>query len=238
MGAASTWARAFRPTGRSLPQSTHHVRQSKIAIGLEHSPPDSAAPISAARSPALSSRRTSADGIGRTIEWVRDCVSEVVVIDCGSSHAAVEIAQRLGNAAASTVSNLDADEGGNARASGNRSLRCLPPASPRFRPTVCASSKYIPAALCRGPLSYVYRVVRLYDRRKARYATSLVHDRLITGGATSASCRALHFSVRSLKGREGVQGRRHASAARQFDGSELNWFKACAKLIMFYLATP
>lgn len=127
MGAASTWARAFRPTGRSLPQSTHHVRQSKIAIGLEHSPPDSAAPISAARSPALSSRRTSADGIGRTIEWVRDCVSEVVVIDCGSSHAAVEIAQRLGNAAASTVSNLDADEGGNARASGNRSLRCLPP---------------------------------------------------------------------------------------------------------------
>lgn len=110
--------------------------------------------------------------------------------------------------------------------------------SRRFRPTVCASSKYIPDALCRGPLRYVYRVVRLYDRRKARYATSLVHDRLITGGATSASCRALHFSVRSLKGREGVQGRRHASAARQFDGSELNWFKACAKLIMFYLATP
>lgn len=164
MGAASTWAGAFRPTGRSLPQSTHHVRQSKIAIGLEHSPPDSAAPISAARSPALSSRRTSADGIGRTIEWVRDCVSEVVVIDCGSSHAAVEIAQRLGQDSCSPLDGLGAAE---ALWKGMLLLR-LCPISMLTRVAMPELREIDPCVVClrEPPLPpYRLRIVEVYPRR-------------------------------------------------------------------------
>lgn len=168
--------------------------------------------------------KDEADRIGRTIEFIRDCVSEVVVVDFGSTDGTVEVARKLGATVLSHpwtgygpqkryaeehcrfdwVLNLDADEVATdelrdglvaAFASGE-------PPVPAFK---LAIVEVYPDRVAPRPFSYVYRVVRLYDRRKVRYSTSLVHDRVLTEDEPVGRLegRVLHYSVRSLPHQRG-----------------------------------
>jgi glycosyltransferase involved in cell wall biosynthesis len=163
--------------------------------------------------------RDEADRIGRTIRLVRDWVGEVVVVDSGSSDDTVAIAESLGARVLfrawdgygpqkrfgeaccrfNWLLNLDADEVPTPEL--REEILTLfaggEPPLPAWRLPIV---EVYPGRDAPRPFSHAYRVVRLYDRRRARYSESLVHDRVDTADLPvgDLSGRTLHYSVRSL----------------------------------------
>lgn len=164
--------------------------------------------------------RDEADRIAAAIASVGDWAGEVVVVDSGSGDDTVALAQSLGARAISHpwegyglqkrfaeeccrfdwLLNLDADEAASpALAEEIRALfrHGLPPlAGYRLRVADVYPGRSRPR-----PFAYRYDIVRLYDRRRMRYAPSLVHDRVETQGEPVGRLDGLvlHFSVRSLE---------------------------------------
>jgi glycosyltransferase involved in cell wall biosynthesis len=176
---------------------------------------------SAARTPisCFIIAKDEADRIGRAIESVRDWLSEVVVIDGGSTDGTKGIADKLGAKVLfrawdgygpqkrygeeccrfNWLLNLDADEVVTPEL--REAILALfaggePPLAAYRLPIV----EVYPGRQAPRPFCYVYRVVRLYDRRRVRYSASPVYDRVLTGPEAVGQLRGrvLHFSVRSL----------------------------------------
>jgi glycosyltransferase involved in cell wall biosynthesis len=163
--------------------------------------------------------KNEADRIGRTIESVCAWVGEVVVIDSGSTDATVAIAERLGARVVFHpwagygpqkrygeeccrfywLLNLDADEVVTPELR-DAILALFAVGQPQLAAYRLPIVEVYPGHAAPRPFGYVYRVVRFYDRRKVRYSTSLVHDRVVTGLELVGRLkgRVLHFSVRSL----------------------------------------
>lgn len=163
--------------------------------------------------------KNEADRIGRTIQSVRDWVSEVVVIDGGSTDATTKVAKELGAKVLSRawngygaqkrygeeccqfdwLLNLDSDEVITLDVRDNI-LALFAAGEPKLSAYRLSIAEVYPGREAPRPFCYVYRLVRLYDRRKVRYSTSPVYDRVLTGREAVGRVRGrvLHFSVRSL----------------------------------------
>lgn len=150
--------------------------------------------------------------IARAIRSVTGLVDEVVVVDSGSTDRTIAICRELGavvhlndwagygpqkrfaelQCRNDWLLNLDADEvlsealadeirtvmtGGEMRADGYR-LVLVEMFPGRTRPV---------------PLVRRYRLIRLYDRRKMRFADSAVHDRVVAGTARIESMKHVMF---------------------------------------------
>jgi glycosyltransferase involved in cell wall biosynthesis len=163
--------------------------------------------------------RDEADRIGRTIMSVRGWVGEVVVVDSGSTDDTVAIAQALGARVFHRdwdgygpqkrfaeeccrfdwLLNLDADEVVSP-ALRDEIVALFRPGPPPFAGYRLHVVDVYPGRVRPRPFAYSYKIVRLYDRRRARYAPSLVHDRVETAGQPLGrlTSEVLHHSVRSL----------------------------------------
>ena len=169
--------------------------------------------------------RDEADRIGATIRSVRDWVGEVLVVDSGSSDDTVAVAEVLGARVLSHpwqgygpqkrfaeaccgfdwLLNLDADEVVTPalRQEIVALFRNGPPPLAGYRLRV---ADVYPGQSRPRPFAYSYRIVRLYDRRRARYALSLVHDRV--AAHTVARRRRVHQRRRGfVVGRRARSGR-------------------------------
>lgn len=182
--------------------------------------PDSS-PVSERRLPlsCFIIARDEADRIGDTIASVRDWAEEIVVVDSGSSDDTMAVAERLGARVISRtwegygpqkrfaeeccrfdwLLNLDADEVVTAEL--REEIVALfqhgpPPVAGYYLRVV----DLYPGRARPRPFAYSYNIVRLYDRRRARYSPSRVHDRVGTDGQPLGQLagRVLHRSVRSL----------------------------------------
>lgn len=160
-----------------------------------------------------------ADRIGRTIECVRDWVDEVVVVDSGSTDETVAIAEALGarviyrgwtgygeqkrfgedSCRNDWVLNLDADEvlSSPLIAEIKALFRDGQPAGDFYRFRLL--TVYPGDAKPRLWADY-HNYIRLYDRRKGRFAASPVHDEVDPQGAPTVQLSGVahHFSYRSL----------------------------------------
>lgn len=164
--------------------------------------------------------RDEADRIGETIASVRSWVGEVLVVDSGSTDDTVSVAESLGARVLfrpwegygpqkrfaeeccgyDWLLNLDADETVTPalREEIIELFRLGPPSLAAYR--LCVADVY-PGRSRPRPFAYCYNIVRLYDRRQARYSPSRVHDRVETGKEPLGrlSGLVLHRSVRSLE---------------------------------------
>jgi glycosyltransferase involved in cell wall biosynthesis len=162
--------------------------------------------------------KNEAAAIARCIEAVKPLSDDIVVVDSGSTDGTMEIARSLGaraifhawpgygpqkrfaedQARNDWILNVDADEvvtpGLAAEIAGL--LSADPPyAAYRFRvPTV------YPGWTRPRLWADDYNIARLYDRRRVRYADSVVHDRLELKGQPVGQLQgaAFHFSYRSI----------------------------------------
>jgi glycosyltransferase involved in cell wall biosynthesis len=164
--------------------------------------------------------RNEADRIGETIASVRGWVGEVLVVDSGSTDDTVSIAEALGARVLfrhwdgygpqkrfaeeccgfDWLLNLDADET-IAPALREEIIELFgfgPPPLAAYRLRIV---DVYPGRSRPRPFAYCYNIVRLYDRRRARYSPSRVHDRVETGDEPLGQLhgRVLHRSVRSLE---------------------------------------
>jgi glycosyltransferase involved in cell wall biosynthesis len=159
-----------------------------------------------------------ADRIEACIRAVSEIADEVVIVDSGSSDGTQVLAEGLGArvvhrdwdgygpqkrfsetcASYDWILHLDADEVVTpALAKEISSLLATPPPLPAYRLKIVT---VFPGH--RGPRLWAeeYNNVRLYDRRRARFSDSLVHDRVETGDAPVGQLRHIvhHFSSRSV----------------------------------------
>lgn len=158
------------------------------------------------------------DRIGRTIDSVRDLAAEVLVIDSGSTDGTQEFCRSLGarvienswpgfgpqkrfaeeNAAHDWILNLDADEwlGEALRAEFAALIAAGEPAAKtwRMRMTLVHPHRERPHLF-----ADFHDYVRFYDRRAARFPTSLTHDEVKPlPGAPQFRAPAYHQSFRSF----------------------------------------
>ena len=160
-----------------------------------------------------------ADRIGRTIAAIAPHVSEVLVVDSGSTDATVEISRSLGARVLTNswvgygpqkrfaesacrfdwVLNLDADEVvTEALAAEITGLFADgPPQHPFFRFKVV--TVYPGSDRPRLWADY-YNVLRLYDRRAGGFRNSLVHDSVVPGATSPQQLKGIvhHYCYRSL----------------------------------------
>ena len=163
--------------------------------------------------------RNEADRIGTAIESVREWADEIVVIDSGSVDDTVKISQSLGAHTAYNawrgygpqkrfgedqcrhrwLLNIDADEEITpALAAEIQSLF-------RSREPACAAyiipvRDLLPGETKLARFAHTNSVVRLYNRDKARFSDSAVHDSVVVkeGRVGTLKSPALHRSFRSL----------------------------------------
>jgi len=160
-----------------------------------------------------------ADRIGRTLEAVSSLTDDIVVVDSGSTDGTPDIARRYGarvihrafdgygpqkrfaesQCRHDWLLNLDADEvpQPDLLAAIRRLFEAGPPPLPCYRLRIVT---VYPGARRPRPLAHAVAPVRLYDRRRARYSSSLTDDRVEADGLPSATLPGVvwHFSFRSL----------------------------------------
>jgi glycosyltransferase involved in cell wall biosynthesis len=165
--------------------------------------------------------RNEADRIGQVLEAVRGLTDDLVVVDSGSTDATVAIAQAAGARVVVNVPwpgygpqkrfaedlcrhdwvlNLDADEVVTPALA--REIAALMRAPERLRPAYRFRQVTVYPGKQRPRLWADYHnYVRLYDRRRARFRPSRVHDTVDTGNHPVGQLRgvALHYSWRSLE---------------------------------------
>jgi len=165
--------------------------------------------------------RDEADRIGRTIAALRRVADEIVVVDSGSTDDTVAIAASAGarvlhqdwlgygpqkrfaedQCTHDWLLNVDADEV--LAPELVEEIRALfAGAGPRCDAYRISIAEVFPGEAAPALFAYSLAPVRLYDRRKGRYADSTVHDRVeLAPGATVARLRHKihHFSIRSLR---------------------------------------
>ncbi|MBS0386124.1 MAG: glycosyltransferase family 2 protein [Proteobacteria bacterium] len=163
--------------------------------------------------------KNEADRIRRTLTAVKDWVTDLVVVDCGSTDHTCDIARELGarvihhdwegfgaqksfaesQCTQDWVLNIDADE------------VVSPALADEIRALFAAGAPQLPAYALRildvypgaeQPRLWAddYVQPRLYDRRSVRFDPSPVHDSLRLEGVRPGRLRGpvLHFSVRSM----------------------------------------
>jgi glycosyltransferase involved in cell wall biosynthesis len=162
--------------------------------------------------------KNEAGAIGRCIRAVQGIASDIVVVDSGSTDDTVAIAQSLGartfhnpwpgygpqkrfaedQALHDWILNVDADEAVTPELA--KEIRALLSSEPPF----AAYRFHVPTVYpgWSKPRLWAddYNIARLYDRRRVRYANSVVHDRLDLKGAAVGQLRgaAYHYSYRSI----------------------------------------
>lgn len=162
--------------------------------------------------------KNEADRIGACIGAVTGLADEVVVVDSGSTDATVSVAEALGArvvfhqwagygpqkrfseecATHDWILHLDADEVVTAALRDEiGALMEAGPALKAYRFRIC---DVYPGRTRPRLWGDMYNLVRLYDRRAARFSESLVHDRVVTGDHQVGQLRAAahHFSMRSF----------------------------------------
>ena len=163
--------------------------------------------------------KNEADRLDRTIASIKDLVAEVVVIDSGSTDATQQIAEAAGarvifhawpgfgqqkrfgedQCRSDWLLNLDADEVvSTALAAEISSLfQSGPPAPAAFWVN---NHIVYPGQTKPRPFARDHRFLRLYDRRRARFADSTLQDNVATNGAPTGSLvnPLFHYTVRSI----------------------------------------
>lgn len=163
--------------------------------------------------------KNEADRIGRTIASVKDFVSEIVVIDSGSTDGTQGIAEALGarviynawpgfgqqkrfgedQCRCDWLLNLDADEvvSPALAAEIGAQFKSSPPSVAAFwlDDQVVYPGWEKPRRFARD-----HRFARLYDRRRVRFADSTLQDNVAVGSAPTAALKnpLYHFTVRSF----------------------------------------
>lgn len=163
--------------------------------------------------------KNEADRIARTIEAVRDLAQEVIVVDSGSTDGTQAAAERAGarvifhawpgfgqqkrfaeeQCRGDWLINLDADEVlSPALAAEIRALFAGgEPALAAYRLRI---NNVYPGQSRPRPWANDHIVTRLYDRRRARFKDSTLHDSVDTAGLKVATLKneVYHFSMRSF----------------------------------------
>ncbi len=163
--------------------------------------------------------KNEADRIGRTIASVSGLVSEIVVVDSGSTDGTQAVAEAAGarvvfnawpgfgqqkrfaetQCTHEWLLNLDADEVVSSQLADE--IRVL--FSTR-EPAVAAfwldDQIVYPGRTLPRPFARDHRFARLYDRRRVRFADSTLFDNVAVGSAPTAGLKnpLYHFTVRSL----------------------------------------
>lgn len=162
--------------------------------------------------------RNEVDRIGRAIESLRGLVDEVVVIDSGSTDGTQALAESLGarllhndwvgygpqkrfaedQAKNDWIFNLDADEWLSEplrdELRGLLSRDALPARTYKMRVTIVYPQREEPAPFADSTIC-----LRLYDKRAARFSSSLVHDNVPEdAGTVMLEGRIYHKSFRRL----------------------------------------
>jgi glycosyltransferase involved in cell wall biosynthesis len=181
--------------------------------------------------------------IARAIESLR-CADEVVVVDSGSADRTVEIAEKLGarviynawegyanqknhaaeNALHDWILSIDADEALSESLEGE--IWQLKKNSPRQDAyTMPRLAQYLGRWILHSGW-YPDRKVRLYDRRKARWAGKFVHESVkVDGSIGHLEANLLHFTCDSLSEHLKTMDRYTTLAAEQlvFDRKRIGW---------------
>lgn len=160
-----------------------------------------------------------ADRIGIAINSVREWADEVVAVDSGSSDGTMKIAESLGarvlfhswqgygmqkrfgeeNCKNRWLLNLDADEEITPELA--EEIKALfANGEPAMSAYALKIRDLLPGETQLAPFAHTNRVLRLYNKEKARFSDSPVHDSVIVreGGAATLKHPALHRSFRSL----------------------------------------
>lgn len=162
--------------------------------------------------------RDEADRIARCVRAARAVADEVLVVDSGSTDETTAIAEREGarvlhrdwtgygpqkrfaelEASCDWILSLDADEVLSPELQAE--IKALMAAGPPLAAYRLRIVGMIPGRDRPHLGSRSYNVVRLYDRRRATYSESPIHDRVETGSLEVGQLRGLvhHYSFRSI----------------------------------------
>lgn len=163
--------------------------------------------------------KNEADRIGGAIASVKDWVSEMIVIDSGSSDSTIAVAESLGakvlhhdwqgyglqkrfgeeQCQENWLLNLDADETITA-ALAQEIASHFAQGLPTVSGFVMKVRDLLPGEKTLAPLAHTNLCLRLYDKRKARFSDSPVHDSVIveSGRTQLLNQPVLHRSFRSI----------------------------------------
>jgi glycosyltransferase involved in cell wall biosynthesis len=163
--------------------------------------------------------RDEADRIGLSIQSVRDWVDEVIVIDSGSTDDTVKVSQGLGarvfhnpwngyglqkrfgedQCRNDWLLNIDADEVISDELA-QEIAALFKGAAPAETGFVLRVRDMLPGEKKLSPLAHTNFVLRLYNRKKARFSDSPVHDSVIVseGQTRLLEHPVMHRSFRSL----------------------------------------
>lgn len=163
--------------------------------------------------------KNEADRIGRTIASVKGLVSEIVVIDSGSTDGTQDVAEKLGarvifnawpgfgqqkrfgedQCRCDWLLNLDADEVVSPALAAEIGA-LFRSASPSVAGFWLDDQIVYPGSERPRPFARDHRFARLYDRRRVRFADSTLQDNVAVGSAPTATLKnpLYHFTVRSL----------------------------------------
>lgn len=163
--------------------------------------------------------KNEADRIGATIDSVKGWVAEILVIDSGSEDATVEVAKRHGaqvmyhawpgygpqkrygeeQCSQPWLLNLDADEVVTPELA-DEIAALFHGGEPKITGYFLKVRDLLPGETKLAPFAHTNRCLRLYDKRKARFSDSPVHDSVIVeeGETQHLQHPVLHYSFRSL----------------------------------------
>ena len=164
--------------------------------------------------------KNEADRIARTIESVKAIAQEIIVIDSGSTDDTVSVAERAGarvlyhawngygmqkrfgeeQCANHWLLNLDADEVMTAPLA-HEIAGIFKNGPPLLSGYILKVRDLLPGEKKLSPFAHTNHCLRLYDKRKARFSDSPVHDSVIVeqGETKALEHVVLHHSFRSYR---------------------------------------